>query len=317
VGPGRAPRRRTPRMRRRARAGAGRGPREASPRVRPHGPVRRGRARAPARVRGRRAVGWQVARRRPWGRWWRPRRWPYVVGRGRWRRRDRRAARRRRWSRRRRRHAVWRRGVAAARASRTTAALALIRSIRRATSSSEVAPPSPVGSGTRARSGPTPRSVPDRAERSARAAGAGPSCAAGCSDRAAGSPVSGAGAEAAVASAAGPQDGADQGRAGSDVRGSSGAVSPVEAATPSSLHGGRFDGSSHSPQYRHLTAASWIDSAQKGQVFTTADGSTIRRGRLGASGRCGGSPGVEETPGAAAPQVGAWGPRPAAGPPGC
>ena len=30
---------------------------------------------------------------------------------------------------------------------------------------------------------------------------------------------------------------------------------------------GFLDGSSHSPQYRHLTATAWICSPQKGQVF--------------------------------------------------
>jgi hypothetical protein len=35
-------------------------------------------------------------------------------------------------------------------------------------------------------------------------------------------------------------------------------------------HGGRFEGSSHSPQKRHLAARSWMSSAQYGQAFTAA-----------------------------------------------
>jgi hypothetical protein len=42
------------------------------------------------------------------------------------------------------------------------------------------------------------------------------------------------------------------------------AVWPLSDEAP-----GRWLGSSHSPHHRHFTAASWIDSAQKGQGFTT------------------------------------------------
>ena len=60
-----------------------------------------------------------------------------------------------------------------------------------------------------------------------------------------------------------PMAGAATG-AGSGV----GAGAAAGAFPPAWAWSGRFEGSSHSPQKRHLTAASWIISAQYGQAFT-------------------------------------------------
>jgi hypothetical protein len=51
-----------------------------------------------------------------------------------------------------------------------------------------------------------------------------------------------------------------------------------EASTGAPATSGRLLGSSHSPQNRHLAAASWICSAQNGQAFTAKR--TLAQARL-------------------------------------
>jgi hypothetical protein len=69
----------------------------------------------------------------------------------------------------------------------------------------------------------------------------------------------------------GSERGAASTRGSNDAGAGAGAAAATRgvAAGAASLGAGRWLGSSHSPQYRHFTAASWIDSAQKGQAFTT------------------------------------------------